>query len=114
MSLDRVLKILEGFGISKSDAEVYIYLASRVPTKRADLALAFGKPQQQIYQILRRLDKKGIVTHSKSRQILFSALSFEDLLERYVKFNMEQAKIIKETKDQLLTKSKDRTNRHGN
>jgi hypothetical protein len=44
---------------------------------------------------------------------LFSALSFEELLERYVKFTMEQAKIIEETKENLLTDSKYRTNRYG-
>jgi hypothetical protein len=43
--------------------------------------------------------------------VLFSALAFEELLERYVKLNMEQAKIIEDTKEQLLTSSKDRTDR---
>ncbi len=109
MSLDRVLKILEGFGVSKADADVYVYLAKRGPTRSLDLAVDFGKTQPQIYPILRRLNKKGVVTHSKSRQVLFSALAFEELLERYVKLNMEQAKIIEETKEQLLTSLKNRT-----
>ena len=98
MSLDRVLRILEGFGISKADAEVYVYLAKRGPTRSVDLAVDFGKTQQQIYPILRRLNKKGVVKNSKSRQMLVSALAFEELLERYVKLNMEQAKIIEEAK----------------
>jgi sugar-specific transcriptional regulator TrmB len=111
VSQERVLRILQGFGISKADAEVYVYLAKRGPTRSTDLAVDFGKTQPQIYPILRRLHKRGIVTHSKSRQVLFSALAFEELLERYVKLNMEQARIIEETKEQLLTSSKDRTDR---
>jgi sugar-specific transcriptional regulator TrmB len=93
-----VLRILQGFGINKTDAEVYVYLAKRGPTRSVDLAVDFGKTQQQIYPILRRLNKKGIVKNSRSRQMLFSALAFEGLLERYVKLNMEQAKIIEEAK----------------
>ncbi len=96
-----MLKILEGFGVSKADAEVYVHLAKRGPTRSVDLALDFRKTQPQIYSILRRLNKKGVVTHSKSRQVLFSALAFEELLERYVRLNMEQAKIIEDTKEQL-------------
>jgi sugar-specific transcriptional regulator TrmB len=108
-----VLKILEGFGVSKADAEVYIYLAKRTPTRSADLAYAFGKTQQQIYQILCRLDKKGVVKQTRSRQMLFSALTFEELLERYVRFNIEQAKSIEETKEQLLIDKKERARLHG-
>jgi sugar-specific transcriptional regulator TrmB len=113
VSLDRILKILEGFGVSKADAEVYIYLAKRAPTRSADLAVAFGKTQQQICPVLSRLDKKGIVKQTKSRQILFSALTFEELLERYVRFNIEQAKSIEETKEQLLIDQKERARLHG-
>jgi sugar-specific transcriptional regulator TrmB len=93
-----VLRILQGFGVNKTDAEVYVYLAKRGPTRSVDLAVDFGKTQQQISPILRRLNKKGIVKNSRSHQMLFSALAFEELLERYVKLNMEQAKIIEEAK----------------
>jgi sugar-specific transcriptional regulator TrmB len=108
-----VLRILEGFGVSKADAEVYVYLAKRGPTRSIDLAVNIGKTQQQIYSILRRLNKKGVVTHSKCRPALFSALAFEVLIEQYVKLNIEQAKIIEETKEQLLTSLKNRIDRHG-
>ena len=111
MSLDRVLRILEGFAVSKADAEVYVFLAKRGPTRSKDLAFNIGKTQPQIYPILHRLNKKGLITHSKCRPALFSALEFEELLERYVKLNMEQAKIIEETKEQLLSSLKNRTDR---
>ena len=104
-----MLRILEGFGVSRADAEVYVYLARRGPTRSIDLAVDIGKTRPQIYPTLRRLAKKGVVTHSKCRPSLFSALAFEELLERYVMLNMEQAKIIEETKEQLLTSLKDRT-----
>lgn len=107
-----MLRILEGFGVSKADAEVYVYLARRGPTRSIDLAIDIGKTRPQIYPILRRLTKKGVVTHSKCRPAFFSALAFEELLERYVKLNMEQAKIIEETKEQLLTSLRNRIDQH--
>jgi sugar-specific transcriptional regulator TrmB len=104
-----VLSILQGFGISKVDAEVYVYLAKRGPTRSGDLAFDFGKTQPQVYPILRRLNKKGVIKQSKNRQMLFSAVGFEELLERYVKLNMEQAKMIEDAKEQLLTILKNRS-----
>ncbi len=106
-----MLRILEGFGVSKTDAEVYVLLAKTGPTRSKDLAVNIGKTQPQTYSILRRLNKKGVVTYGKCRPALFSALEFEEILERYVKFNMEQAKIIEETKEQLLSNLKKRTDR---
>ncbi len=106
-----MFRILEGFGVSKADAEVYVLLAKKGPTRSKDLAFNVGKTQPQIYSILRRLNKKGMIAHSKCRPVLFSALEFEELLERYVKLNMEQAKIIEETKEQLLSSLKNRSDR---
>jgi predicted transcriptional regulator len=40
LSLERVLKTLEGFGLSRTDAEVYVYLAKKGSKKGRELANA--------------------------------------------------------------------------
>jgi len=102
LSIERVLKILEGFGFSRIDAEVYVYLAKKGPKKGRELANALQVTKQQLYPSLKNLKNKGIVTASLERPALFSAVAFEQVLELLIEIKVEQAKAIKETKKELL------------
>ena len=102
MSKERVLKTLEGLGLSRADAEVYVYLAKKGPRKGRRLANDLQITKQQLYPSLRNLEKKGIVTVSLDRPALFSAVAFEKVLELLITIKMDQAKAIKETKKELL------------
>lgn len=102
MSLERVLKTLESFGLSRVESEVYVYLAKAGPSKAKDLTPGLRMHKQQLCQTLKKLEKKGIVTVRPERTPLYSALAFDELLSRYVKLNVEQAAIIRETKKELL------------
>ena len=102
MSLERVLKTLEGFGLSRIDAEVYVYLAKKGPKKGRELANALQVTKQQLYPSLKNLKNKGIVTANLERPALFSAVDFEKVLELLIEIKVEQAKVIKETKKELL------------
>lgn len=106
-----MLKALESFGFAKMDAEVYVYLAKKGPLKGADIANALKIRKQQLYPILKNLQDKGVVTASPEPQLLFSALAFEKALELLVKANFEQAKAIKETKEELLSSWRDKAKR---
>jgi sugar-specific transcriptional regulator TrmB len=103
LSLERVLKTLEGFGLSRIDAEVYVYLAKKGPKKGRELANALQVTKQQLYPSLKNLKNKGIVTASLGRRpALFSAVAFEQVVELLISIKVEQAKAIKETKKELL------------
>jgi sugar-specific transcriptional regulator TrmB len=102
LSLERVLKTLECLGLSRTDSEVYVYLAKKGPQKGRELTKALQITKQQLYPSLQKLKSKGIVIASLKRPTLFSAVSFEQLLYVLVKIKVEQAKVIEETKKELL------------
>jgi sugar-specific transcriptional regulator TrmB len=102
LSLERVLQLLKSFGFSRVEAEVYVYLAKIGPTKAKDLTIGLRMTKQQLYPALKELKKKRIVASRPERASLFSALTFEELLNRYIKTNLEQAENIKETEEELL------------
>ena len=114
MSLERVLRTLEGFGLTRVDAEVYVYLAKTGPKKGRDLTSGLKMTKQQLYPILKGLQKKGVVTSSSELPALFSALAFEELLNLFVRLNIEQAQIIKETRDELLANWRNVTKKNNN
>ena len=102
LSLERVLKILVSLGFTSTEAKVYIYLAKMDPQKAKDIANRLRITKQQLYPILNNLQKKGIVDYNSKHPALFSALTIEKLLDLYVKKTVNQAQIIKETKEELL------------
>jgi sugar-specific transcriptional regulator TrmB len=102
LSSERVLRALEGLGLERVDAEVYVYLANKGPQKGSDVAGALKIRKQQLHSILKNLQTKGVVTASSESPALFSAVLFEKALEVLVEANMEQAKAIRESKEELL------------
>ena len=112
MSLERVLSILENFGLAKTDAEVYVYLAKKGPKRETDLSSAFKLNEQQLYSSLKNLQSKGIITATVEKSALFSAVAFERVLDLLVKANIEQAQAINETKEELLTRWRSVTKRN--
>lgn len=102
MSLERVLRILENFGLARSDAELYVYLAKKGPKRETDLYSAFKLTEQQVFSSLRNLQSKGIVTATVEKSALFSAVAFERVIDLFIKVNIEKAYAIRETKEELL------------
>ncbi len=102
MSLERVLKLLETFGLGRTDAEVYVYLATKGPKREHDLAIALKIAEQQLSASLKSLQGKGIVTASVEQSAVFSALAFEKVVDFFVKANIEQAIAVKQTRKELL------------
>ena len=100
MSLERVIKALIGLGLSRVDAEVYVYLAKKGPQKVVDLTKALNINKQKIHASLKNLRTKGLV--SKDRTI-FSALPFEEALDLLIKMKKERAQAIQEGREELLT-----------
>ena len=106
MSLERVITALSGLGLSRIDAEVYVYLAKKGPNKVVALARATNINKQKIYSSLKTLQTKGLVTKDRTT---FSALPFEEALDLLIKMEKEQARAMHESKEKLLAtwKTKD-------
>jgi len=98
-----VLKALEEFGISKSDANLYIYLAKKGPKKASELGKTLRISKQQLYPALRNLESRGLVIASPDRPSKFSALPFEKVLECLIHLKKEKFKEIQNKKVELLT-----------
>lgn len=102
LSLERVTRALVDLGLSRLDAEVYVYLAKKQACKQkvVDLAKAMNLSRKKIYDSLKNLQTKGLV--AKERKI-FSVLPFEEALDLLIKMEKEQTKLIQESKEELLT-----------
>lgn len=102
MSLKRVLKTLESFGLSRAESEVYVYLAKTGPSKAEELGTKLRMTKQQLYPVLKGLREKGIVASRPERARSFSAISFEELLDLFMKLSAEKAKVVCDAKQELV------------
>ena len=102
MSLERVLKTLESFGLTRKDAKAYIYLAKKGPKGGKDLAIALKLTHPQLNSILVNLQKKGFICASAQRQDLFLALAFEQILDMMIEIKDEEAQAVRKTREELL------------
>jgi sugar-specific transcriptional regulator TrmB len=98
-----VLDTLVSLGLTRLDAEVYVFLAKKGPHKATDIISALGIYRQQFYNSLRSLKAKGIVNASPERSILYSAISIERVLDEFMKAKMEQTKALQASREELLS-----------
>lgn len=101
-----MIKALIGLGLTRLDAEIYVYLAKKGSRRIVTLARALNYNRQKIYPSLNKLQRKGLVIKD---QIVYSALPFEEALDLLIKREKEQAQIMHESKEELLAtwKTKD-------
>jgi sugar-specific transcriptional regulator TrmB len=99
-----VIKLLEGFGFSKSDAEVYIYLAKKGPRKETDLSEAFNFTDKKLDLILNNLKSKGLVMVAVEQSEVFLALPFESVLDQLVNSDIQRVTDVVENKEGFLAR----------
>ena len=103
MSLQRVLSTLMSFGLKRAEAQVYVFLAKKGPHTGKDLCNALSMQKPQLYPCLRNLQNKGLVKATLERPALFSAVSFEKVLDLLINDKIEEARHTQRDKDEALT-----------
>jgi DNA-binding MarR family transcriptional regulator len=99
LNLERIIETLTTLGLSRLDAEVYVFIARNGPKSVKDLDKSLKYSKNQISKSLKKLTAITLVNNEEP---LFSALPFEEALELLIEKQREKEKALKETKKQLL------------
>jgi len=99
-----MLKTLVSFGISQTDAEIYVFLSTQGPHKGRSIADALRLYKQQLYRSLNRLQTKGIVNSTDEHPAVFSSISFEKVLDLFFEVKKEQADVLQESREELVSR----------
>ena len=98
-----MLKTLENIGLTKLDAQIYVFLGKRGPHKAKDIATYVKVPKQTLYRAIKDLQSKGVVTATLEHPSKFSAVSLEKVLDLFVKAKTEEVHRIQYGKENLLS-----------
>jgi sugar-specific transcriptional regulator TrmB len=102
MSQEKVFKTLYGLGLTRIETQIYIHLAKKGPLKGNEIAKNLKVTKQQLYPSLRNLQRKGIVNATLEHPARFSTISFEKVVDLFVKSKLEEAQCIEENKKELF------------
>ncbi len=102
MTQQKVIRALVSFGLTQSDAKVYVFLAQRGPQKARDIAKPLKMPKQTLYLAIKSLLGKGMLVSSIEHPARFSAKPFEKVLRLFAEAKMEEARHIQQSKDEIL------------
>jgi sugar-specific transcriptional regulator TrmB len=103
MSQEDVLKTLSDLGLTRLDSKIYIYLAKKGPQKGKDISKALKVQKQQLYRSLKKLQRKAIVSATLEHPASFSAVSFEKILDLFIRAKLEEVQNIQYEKSKLLS-----------
>ncbi len=102
MSNKRVNDALISLGLSQTDAEVYLYLASKGPQEAGNIAETLRLQKEYLYRILENLANKGIVTFTFEQTTLFFAVTFNRALSLLVDARLKETEEIELNKEDIL------------
>ena len=90
-------------GLSQTDTEVYVFLATKGSQKARNIATALKTYKRKIYRSLKSLQNKEIVNATLERPAQFSALPFDKVLNLLIKAHLEEARYIEQNKEEILS-----------
>ena len=103
MKRGTIEKTLKNFGLSEKQAEVYIFLGKSGPLKGGEITKQLKMNKGQVYRILRKLQKKGLVEETLEFPARFTAVPLETVIDSFVKSKREEVAHIEEAKKRLLS-----------
>ena len=98
-----MIRALVGFGLKRTDAQIYVFLAKTGPQKARDITTTLKMYKQQLYRSLKSLRAKGMVNATFEHPARFYAVSLEKVLDLFVRAKMEEAQSIQRNKQELLS-----------
>ena len=99
MGLERIIGSLTEIGITRLQAEVYVYLAKKGPKTIGCLSKTLFYNRKEIEKGLKVLQSKGLITRN---QLMFCALPFEQVLTLLIETKKEQAQDVVKKKEELI------------
>jgi HTH-type transcriptional regulator, sugar sensing transcriptional regulator len=98
-----VFKTLAGFGLTPTEAKVYVYLAMEGPQNAKTAAKSLSLSPRLILRILDSLQEKEIVNKISEKEVIFSAMPFDMVIDLLVKMHLEETNIIEQKRDEILS-----------
>lgn len=101
-SLEAIENTLQDLGLSRNEIQVYLYLSIYNERKASEISKALDLHRTNVYQILRDLEKKGIVSSKLEKPLKFFAVPFEEAIDILIESKRLKLQRLEKEKKQLV------------
>jgi len=101
-AFETILKNLQEFGLTHTEAKIYIFLAKNGTKKAIEISKMQDIPRTETYHLLSSLQKKGIVTSTLDRPTKFEGLEFTNALTTLISNEQKRIDYLKEKRNNLI------------
>jgi sugar-specific transcriptional regulator TrmB len=101
LSLEQIVKILSGLGLTRLDSKIYICLNKNGPAKDIEISKRLKIQNDQLYISLKKLENKGIIKPAIEQPRKFKAVSLNEVYEIFIKSKLTEAQRCLEQKNCL-------------
>ena len=84
LTMERLSERLQGFGFTKEEAEVYIFLSGMGPCPARVISRRFDTNRMKTYRTLKALEDKGLVQRIMGRPVRFVASPLGETLKQHI------------------------------
>ena len=102
MSLGKAIGYLRTLGLTNTDALVYIFLAKKGPHSEDKIAYTLNLTTEKCHLSLRALVAKGIIRHVREDLCRYSAVPFEEIVDKNLKAAYKKLSALLASKAALL------------
>lgn len=102
LSEKAIRHVLKDFGLTKTEGDLYLFLARHGPLKGTEIAKRIKKDKAQVYRFLKSLQTKGLVEATLEKPYRFTCVPFETVVESTIKTKRDEAKRIENMKQELF------------
>ena len=99
---DKILEILEKFGLSKNESKIYAFIGKYGAKTASEIKINLGIPRSEIYRILNNLQTKGILQVSYDPTTIFSIIHPKKVLQLLIEEEKEKLKVLEDNKETFL------------
>lgn len=101
-SIETIEATLQDLGLSKNEIQVYLYLSFCNERKASEISEALNLHRTNTYQILRDLEKKGLVSSTLEKPLKFIATPFEKAIETLIEAKKLSIQKLESKKKNLI------------
>ncbi len=113
MSHERTVKMLTNLGLSLAEVEIYLLLTKTGTLAASNIADKLKINRQQLYPSLAKLRNRGCITTIPEQSARYSAVPIENIIDSFVKTDIEEAQILERNRGRILACWKDLMKKRG-
>jgi sugar-specific transcriptional regulator TrmB len=102
MGEDTIKNILNDFGLTEKESEVYIFLSKHGVLKCGEIAKGMKRHKAQIYRILKILECKGLLESTLETPTRFTPVPFEKALDLSIKAKYDEAVLMEKNRKEVV------------